>query len=88
MDESEEDMNSYSDYKLSKALSITQSKGSNLKVRKELLYHYERFDWRESFKRVVHHARYGMAKSKSPYQKKIFLEIKNAIEVSGGYYET
>lgn len=89
LDESEEDLHSYSDYTLSKLLGITQSKVSNLKVRKELLYPYERFNWRESFKRVVHQARYEDGKIKIPIpDKNLFLEIKNAIEVSGGYYET
>ena len=89
LDESEEDMRSYSDYTLSKLLGITQSKVSNLKVRKELLYPYERFDWRESLKRVIEHARYEDGKIKIPIpDKNLFLEIKNAIEESGGYIET
>ena len=89
LDENEEDMRSYSDYTLSKLLGITQSKVSNLKVRKELLYPYERFDWRESLKRVIEHARYEDGKIKIPIpDKNLFLEIRNAIEESGGYIET
>ena len=41
--------NAYSDYTLSKALCITQSKVSNLKVRKELSYPYKDFKWQDSF---------------------------------------
>lgn len=89
LDENEENMRTYSDYTLSKLLGITQSRVSNLKVRKELLYPYERFDWRESLKRVIEHARYEDGKIKiSIPDKNLFLETKNAIEESGGYIET
>lgn len=44
LDISEDDMNTYSDYTLSKYLGITQSKVSNLKVKKELQYPYAKFD--------------------------------------------
>ena len=39
-----EDMNTYSDYTLSKLLGITQNRISSLKVKKELIYPYQGFD--------------------------------------------
>lgn len=44
-----ENFNAYSDYTLSKALCITQSRVSSLKIRKELLYPYIGFEWKKSF---------------------------------------
>lgn len=88
LDENEEDMSGYSDYTLSKLLGITQTKVSNLKVRKELLYPYEQFSWRESLKRVINRARYEEGKIIIPIpDKNLFLEIKNAIEESGGFID-
>ena len=88
LDKYEEDIFSYSDYTLSKYLGITQSKICNLKVRKELQYPYEKFDWRISFQRLINNARYedGKIKIYIP-DKNLFLEIKNAIEISGGFIE-
>ena len=88
LDSAEADFSAYSDYTLSKYLGITQSKVSNLKVKKELLYPYEKFDWRTSFKRVVEKARYeeGKIVINIP-DRNLYLEIKNAVEVSGGYVD-
>ena len=89
LDNSEEDIHSYSDYTLSKLLGITQGRISNLKVRKELLYPYENFNWRKSLNRVIEFARYEDGKIKIPIlDKNLYLEIKNAIEETGGYIET
>jgi len=89
LDQSEEDMNEYSDYRLSKILGITQNRVSTLKERKQLKYPYENFHWKESFKRIMGHARYekGRVKLNIP-DRNLFIEVKNAIELNGGYIET
>lgn len=82
------DFSSYSDYRLSKQLGITQTRVSNLKVRKELLYPYENFDWRSSFLRISDRAvlENGKVKLFIP-DKNLYLEVKNAIENLGGFVE-
>lgn len=81
-------MNAYSDYTLSKQLGITQSKISNLKVRKELLYPYEKFNWRESLLQISNRAVYENRNIKLYIpDRNLFLEIKNAIEEQGGFIE-
>ncbi|WP_425757171.1 hypothetical protein ACPW7J_05730 [Ihubacter sp. rT4E-8] len=89
LEKDENDMRVYSDYALSKCLGITQSKISNLKVRKQLKYPYQYFDWRKSFERISSNARYenGKIKINIP-DRNLYLEIKNAVEASGGYVET
>ena len=89
LDKSEADMNSYSDYKLSKLLGITQSRISSLKVKKELKYPYAGFDWKQSFLRLSENARYenGKIKINIP-DKNLYIEIKNFIESNGGFVET
>lgn len=88
LDKSEDEISSYSDYTLSKLLGLTQSKISNLKVKKELLYPYEKFDWRKSFERILVNYRYedGKIKLHIP-DKNLYYELKNVIECSGGYVE-
>lgn len=82
------DMSSYSDYRLSKLLGITQSKVSNLKVKKELQYPYDKFDWREVLKRISEEAICEDNKIKLFIpDKNVYLEVKNAIEESGGFIE-
>ena len=89
LDKSEADMNSYSDYKLSKLLGITQSRISSLKVKKELKYPYAGFDWKQSFLRLSENARFenGKIKINIP-DKNLYIEIKNFIESNGGFVET
>ncbi|MCH5273663.1 MAG: hypothetical protein J1E35_08310 [Lachnospiraceae bacterium] len=85
---SEEDMQSYSDYTLSKYLGITQNKVSALKVRKELKYPYPKFDWKKSFACISKNARYENGKIKIHIpDKNLYFEIKNAIESMGGYVD-
>lgn len=88
LEKEKDNMVAYSDYSLSKALGITQSKISNLKVRKELQYPYEKFDWKKSFERISENFVYedGKIKIYIP-DKNLYLELKNAIETSGGYVE-
>ncbi len=85
---SEEDIWSYSDHILSKYLGITQSKVSNLKIKKELKYPSPHFDWRKSFTRILTNARYENGKIKVFIpDRNLYLEIKNAIETSGGFVD-
>ena len=88
LDKSQADFNTYSDYTLSKQLGITQSKVSSLKVKKELKYPYERFDWKESFARIANRIVYedGKIKIHIP-DRNLYYELKNAIETSGGFVE-
>lgn len=89
LDTSESDISSYSDYRLSKLLGITQSRISSLKVKKELKYPYDGFDWKQSFLRLSENARYenGKIKINIP-DKNLYIEIKNFIESNGGFVET
>lgn len=89
LEASEADINSYSDYRLSKLLGITQSRISSLKVKKELKYPYAGFDWKQSFLRLSTNARYenGKIKINIP-DKNLYIEIKNFIESNGGFVET
>lgn len=84
----EADLIAYSDYTLSKLLGITQSKVSNLKVRKQLLYPYEDFDWIVSLQRIADRAVFENGKIKLFIpDKNLYLEVKNAIEEEGGFVE-
>ena len=84
LEKTEEDFNTYSDYTLSKKLGITQQRISNLKIKKELKYPYEKFDWRKSFARLVKNARFEDEKIKIYIpDPNLFLEIKNSIESNG-----
>lgn len=88
LDSEQNNFTAYSDYTLSKCLGITQSKISNLKVKKELIYPYEKFNWRESFSAISERAVYedGKIKLFVP-DKNLYIEIKNAIEGMGGFVE-
>lgn len=88
LNRSEDNYDAYSDYTLSKVLGIPQSRISALKVRKELQYPYSKFDWKESFKRISQRAIYedGKIRLYIP-DRNLYLEIKNAVETSGGYVE-
>lgn len=89
LENDQEKYSEYSDYTLSKRFGITQTKISNLKVRKELLYPYEGFVWQESFLRVAENAVFEGRKIKLMIpDKNLYLEVKNAIESAGGYIET
>ncbi len=88
LDKHEDNPNMYSDYTLSKLLGITQSKVSSLKVRKELLYPYSKFDWRKSLERISKNTVYENGKIKLLIpDRNVYLELKNAIESNGGYVE-
>ena len=85
---SEDDFNSYSDYTLSKYLGITQSRVSSLKVKKELKYHYDGFDWKKSLKRISKNVRFENGKIKlNVRDKNLYYELKNVIEENGGFVD-
>ncbi len=88
LEKSQDDMKTYSDYKLSKLLGITQTKVSNLKVKKELLYPYDKFEWQKSFISISENAIFENAKIKLFIpDRNLYLEVKNAIEEYGGFVE-
>lgn len=85
---SEEDESTYSDYTLSKSLGIMQNRVNTLKVKKELKYPHENFDWRKSFARAYENARYEKGKiCMHISDRNVYLELKNAIETMGGYVD-
>lgn len=84
----EDDINTYSDYTLSKDLGIPQSRIRNLKERKELKYPYPEFDWRRSFERFSRNAIYEDGKIKLELRdKNLYNELKNCIENVGGFVD-
>ena len=83
----DKDFSTYSDYTLAKELGITQSKVSNLKVKKQLQYPHE-YDWRVSFASISDRARYENGKIIIQIPDiNLYYEIKNAIEDKGGFVE-
>lgn len=86
LDKSEEDMSTYSDYELSKQLGITQSRVRALKEKKQLQYPCDKFNWKESFKRIYQYARYdGKMICINVSDKNLFIELKNFVEEQHGY---
>ena len=89
LNKSEDDINAYSDYTLAKLLGISPGRISTLKVKKQLQYPYQNFDWKKSFKRVCENARYEKGKIRINLRdKNLFLELQNQIAENGGYVET
>lgn len=89
LEQTEEDINTYSDYALAKQLGITQSKVCNLKQKKQLQYPYGKFDWKKSFQRCCSNARLDGGKIKINLRDiNLYYELKNQIDVKGGYTET
>lgn len=82
-----ENFNEYSDYNLSKYLGITQNRVGSLKEKKQLKYPQE-YSWREVFRKIASRAHYedGKVKIQIP-DKSIYNEIKNQIELLGGYVD-
>lgn len=89
LERSESDINTYSDYTLAKQLGIPQSRISNLKVKKQLQYPYEGFDWKKSFGRVCNNAIFEGGKIRINLRdRNLYYELKNQIDESGSYVET
>ena len=88
LDQTEEDINTYSDYTLAKQLGIPQSKVSTLKVKKQLQYPYAGFDWKRSFERMCGNARYESGKIRINLRdRNLYYELRNQIDERGGYVE-
>lgn len=88
LDKGEENVIDYSDYTLAKELGIAQTRIKNLKVKKQLQYPRENFNWRESFIKLWENARYENGKIKIYIPDvNLFNEIQNAIEENGGFIE-
>lgn len=88
LDRTEEDIDTYSDYTISKDLGITQSRVRGLKEKKELKYPYSKFDWKKSFARFSKNAVYEDGKIKIELRdKSLYNELKNGIERTGGFVE-
>lgn len=85
---SKDDPFSYNDYELSKSLGISQSKVRTLKIKKELQYPRQDFNWQEEFFRISANARYENGKIKVHIpDPNLYLELKNAVEVAGGFVD-
>ena len=79
----------YSDYELSKQLGISQSKVTNLKIRKELQYPNEKSNWwKDELLKLSKNAKYDKGKVRlCILDKTVFLEAKNAVEKNGSFIE-
>lgn len=84
-----DDYESYSDYSMSKQLGITQTRISNLKVKKELMYPSEKYDWKQLLAKATDNVVYENEKIRLYIpDRNVYLEVKNVIEKNGGYVET
>lgn len=83
------DYNSYSDYKISRQLGITQQRVRGLKIKSHLL-HPIKFDWEKSLATLTHNARYDNKTERitlSIPDPNLFIEIQNYLEENGDYIE-
>lgn len=88
LNSSPDDFTTYSDYTLSKQLGITQSKVCNMKVKKELIYPYEDFDWKKMLLAVSKNVIVEDQRIKLYIpDRNVYLEIKNAVESNGGFVD-
>ncbi len=87
LDKSEEDLDSYSDYKLSKIFGITQRRIINLKEKKQLKYPRE-FEWEKVFLEHLKNARYDNGYFIVNIRDiNLYRELENAIDSRGGYID-
>lgn len=80
----------YDDYTLSKALGLTQSRIQTLKIKKELQYPHESFDWKTAFIRCIPNAYYDEAKHLVKVHipdVNVLLELRHHLESHGWYDE-
>ncbi len=80
----------FDDYTLSRALGITQSRIRTLKVKKELQYPHEGFEWKKAFIGYIKHAKYDEAtrlvKMTVP-DVNVLIELRYHMETHGWYDE-
>lgn len=80
----------YDDYLLSRELGITQSRIRSLKIKKELQYPYEKFDWEKAFIQYIPRARYDSVKRLVKIHipdVNVLVELRNCMEQNGWYDE-
>ena len=77
-----------SDYSISKQLGITRARVSSFRVKKELVYPRENYNWRDEFRNLFVNAVVEDGKIKVYVPDAVlFGEIKNAVENNGGVIE-
>ena len=80
-----------SDYKISRQLGITQQRVRNLKVKKELVYPQEYFNWKESFASILSDEKNVHFDEKNVRinipDPNLFDAIQDFVEDNGGYIE-
>lgn len=79
-----------SDYEISKELGITQSRVKNLRIKCELMYPDQNFDWKQEFKNKVSDARFNHLTEKVSipiFDPIILLEVQNYVEEIDLYNE-
>lgn len=84
------DFNADSDYLLSKELGITQSRVRNLKIKKELVYPEQNYNWKEQFLNLISFAQYDEQTKKiimNIPDPNLQIEIENHIEQRGLFIE-
>ncbi len=80
----------YDDYRLSRELGITQSRIRSLKIKKELQYPYDKFEWKEAFIQYIPKARYDSVKRLVKIHipdVNVLVELRNCMEQNGWYDE-
>ncbi len=83
------DYSACSDYKISKALGITQQRVRSLKVKKQLIYPVE-YSWEKALASLTKNARYDKDTKKVTINipdPNLYLELQNYLEDSGAYVE-
>lgn len=79
-----------SDYKISKDLGITQQRIRNLKVKDQLQYPKDDYDWEKALAALTKNARYDKNTNKITLNipdPNLYIEIQNFIEEKGAYVE-
>ena len=77
----------FDDYTMSKALGITQSKVRTLKLRKELQYPREKFDWTTAFADDLKRASFDAESKKVRPDVNVLTELRYFVEKNGWYDE-
>lgn len=85
---SSNDSSKKSNYAISKQLGITEGKINGLKIKKQLIYPYAGFDWKDEFANAAKNATFDDNKIKLQIRDpNVYIEVQNAIETKGGYIE-
>ncbi|MEY8232076.1 hypothetical protein AALA82_10685 [Oscillospiraceae bacterium 50-16] len=80
----------FDDYTLSRDLGITQSRIRTLKIKKELQYPHDGFEWKEAFVAYIPNAYYDSTKHLVKVHipdVSVLMELRNHIETHGWYDE-